>query len=606
MLHLTTFGPVTLTERGKGALPLPRKALLCAAYLATEQNIDPSREHLAAILWPGDGSTARLNLRKMIERVRQCETEGWLNPFEISPSTMRVSDSVQTDFSTFAANLEPLQKLRAVKSLIERPFLDIVGAPAPLAGWIERRRRDYWWQFREILVGSAPHAAEKSDWLVVREGGKLLLENDPSDEVVAEILFSAHQRISGNSGSVRLHAEPRHETVQQLGAPAAPFRAQPDLPRLVLLPPTLHGNVDAGVASALIEDITIGLCALRSAAVVAPYTAAKIREHSDKLAQLETHSISYVVDTRISEEGLFAQMVFLPADAVLWAERFPLGGSSLVSRRKDVAGLIVSAISGHLGKSVGQLDEFRTQPEVYRSYLFSIQHLNTYTLPGMRRARSAFKETLKLRSDFAPALSGLSRTFSWEWVLTARGDDELLVQAEALARQAVAASPDLATAHRDLGLSLLYRGDVDASLRSFHEAEQLSPHLADALCGYADALVHASRPDDGLRKIIKAISLNPMPPDDYRWIAAGASYFLGNFSGAISHIESMEDGSSARRLLAASYAMAGDMQRARMHRRKAQELNPLFELEKWLSILPVREQWQKDLYREGLMKAGFQ
>lgn len=597
---------MTMIESGKGVLPLPRKALLCAAYLAAEQNLDTSREHLAAILWPGDGGTARINLRKMIERVRQCEADGWLNPFEISPSCVRVSDHVQADFSAFASDVDPLQKMRAVKPLVERPFLEIAGAPAPFAAWIERRRQNYWWQFREILVGSARHAAEKTDWLIVREGGKLLLEHDPSDEVVAEILFGAHQRISGNTGSVRPHAEPRHQAIEHLNAATTSIAAQPDLPRLVLLPPTLYDNVDPGVASALIEDITIGLCALRSAAVVAPYTAAKIREHSDKLAQLETHSISYVVDTRISEEGLFAQMVFLPADAVLWAERFPLGGSSLVSRRKEVAGLIVSAISDHLGRSVGQLGEFRTQPEVYRSYLFSIQHLNTYTLPGMRRARSAFKETLKLSGDFAPALAGLSRTFSWEWVLTARGDDELLVKAEALARQAVAASPDLATAHRDLGLSLLYRGDVDASLQSFQEAEELSPHFADALCGYADALVHASRPDEGLKKIIKAISLNPETPDDYRWIAAGASYFLGNFADAISHIESMADGSSARRLLAASYAMAGDMPRARMHRRKAQELNPLFELEKWLSILPVREKWQKDLYREGLMKAGFQ
>jgi DNA-binding SARP family transcriptional activator/TolB-like protein len=605
-LQLTTFGPLALTEHGKGDLPLPRKALLCAAYLAANHNLDPSREHLATILWPGDPGTARLNLRKMIERVRQCEAQGWQNPFEISASALRVSGNVKADFDAFTTDLDSIEKLRATRQLIERPFLNVAGLSGTLLAWIERQKQDYWWQFREIFVEATSHATQRSDWMTVREGGKLLLEYDPADEAVAQILLEAHQQVTGNAEAVRLQAQPRRQMVALIPQDTSLIVAQSELPRIVLLPPTLGDNAHSGIATALIDDITIGLCSLRNAAVVAPYTAARIREHVDKLGQLETHSISYVVDTKISEEGLFAQMVFLPADAVLWAERFPLTGGSLVSRRKEVAGLIVAAISDHLGKSVGQLSEYRTQPEVYRSYLVSTQHLNTYTLPGMRRARNALKDTLKLRGDFAPALAGLSRTFSWEWVLTARGDSELLVQAEALARQAVSVSPDLAAAHRDLGLSLLYRGDVDESLQSFHEAERLSPHFADALCGYADALVHASKPAEGLEKIIKAMSLNPESPDDYRWIAAGASFFLGNFMDAVSHIESMADGSSARRLLAASYAMAGDMGRARMHRRKAQELNPSFEVEKWLSILPVREKWQKDVYREGLLKAGFQ
>ncbi|EUB99728.1 Tetratricopeptide TPR_2 repeat-containing protein [Rhizobium sp. CF080] len=323
------------------------------------------------------------------------------------------------------------------------------------------------------------------------------------------------------------------------------------------------------------------------------------------MAQLERHSISYVLDTNISGEGLFVQMIFLPSDSVLWAERFRLKASSLASHRRQVAQMIVMAISGHLQRTEIVLADYRAHPEVYRSYLSSAQHLNKFTLPDVRRARNAFRETLRMRGDFAPALAGLSRTYSWEWVLTARGENELLVQAEETARKAVALEPELASAHRELGLSRLYLGDVDGSLEAFDRAEGLSPHLADAICGYADALVHASKPADGLAKISNAIRLNPICPDDYFWIAAGASYFLGEFHQAISYIDRMGDSSSARRLLAASYAMAGDTAKARAHRRKAQELNPQFDLDKWLSVLPVKEQWQKELYREGLLKAGF-
>jgi tetratricopeptide (TPR) repeat protein len=451
---------------------------------------------------------------------------------------------------------------------------------------------------------AAAAAQDRQDLPLIKEVAKQLLERHPDDMAVQEVLVETHRRQGGTTP--RLPALPgRPELAALTDAAIPPVQVMSELPRLVLLAPTGIDDRASYPAHALLEDITISLCSLRTVAVVAPYTAERIRSHPDKLAQLETHAISYVIDTRLGPDGLFVQMIFLPSDSLLWAERFHLDPNLLVSHRKQVAQMVVEAINHHLRRSEAILADYRAQPEVYRSYLASSQHLNKFTLPDVRRARNAFRETLKMRSDFAPALAGLSRTYSWEWVLTARGDGELLRQAEQVAQRAVTLEPELASAHRELALSKLYIGDVDHSLEAFDRAEQLSPHLADAVCGYADALVHASKPSEGLAKIEKAMALNPICPDDYFWIAAGASYFLGRFDAAIGYIERMEDPSSARRLLAASHAMAGDMAKARIHRRKAQELNPHFDVDKWLSVLPVREQWQKDVYREGLLKAGF-
>ncbi|RYE56224.1 MAG: hypothetical protein EOP18_04675 [Rhizobiaceae bacterium] len=190
-------------------------------------------------------------------------------------------------------------------------------------------------------------------------------------------------------------------------------------------------------------------------------------------------------------------------------------------------------------------------------------------------------------------------------MLTARGDRSLLSQAEASARLAIKGNSELSSAYRELGVAKLYLGDVDESLEALDRAELLSPHFADAIYSYADTLVHASRPSEGLAKIEKAISLNPLAPDDYFWSAAGAAYFLGRFQEAIGYIDRMASPDSAHRLAAASWAMLGNTRKARIHRRKVYELNPHFDLELWLSILPVKEQWQKDFYREGLLRAGF-
>lgn len=65
------------------------------------------------------------------------------------------------------------------------------------------------------------------------------------------------------------------------------------------------------------------------------------------------------------------------------------------------------------------------------------------------------------------------------------------------------------------------------------------------------------------------------------------------------------DKSLTNRLSAACWAMLGDIRKARSFVRKARQSNPDFDVDKWLSVIAMKEQWQKDLYREGLRKAGF-
>ncbi|MGO8654724.1 adenylate cyclase, partial [Rhizobium ruizarguesonis] len=61
----------------------------------------------------------------------------------------------------------------------------------------------------------------------------------------------------------------------------------------------------------------------------------------------------------------------------------------------------------------------------------------------------------------------------------------------------------------------------------------------------------------------------------------------------------------ADRLSAACWAMLGDMKNARLYMRKVREIYPDFDVDKWLSVVPFKEQWQKEQYREALRRAGF-
>jgi tetratricopeptide (TPR) repeat protein len=278
---------------------------------------------------------------------------------------------------------------------------------------------------------------------------------------------------------------------------------------------------------------------------------------------------------------------------------------TLPTQRRLIAQRLADAVSGQLKRNESIRLRNEAEPQAYHSYLVGAGLLTKLSLPDIRRARKSFKRALHFSPDYAPAFTGLSRTFTSEWLLTAQGDPDLLQLAEDQALRAIERDSESAAGHRELGVTKLYQGAVDDSVAALNLAESLSPHYADVIYSHADTLVHASRPQDALEKIRKAISLNPIAPDAYLWCAAGASYFLERYEEALAYVDRMKDKAPAYRIAAASCAMIGDRKRAQFYRQRAELLNPAFEVEKWLALVPFKEQWQKELYRDGLFKAGF-
>ncbi|WP_348648892.1 hypothetical protein [Rhizobium sp. P38BS-XIX] len=468
----------------------------------------------------------------------------------------------------------------------------------------------------------------------IKEAALLLFEAEPQDESIHAILLKVFDAEDGRDQLKRLF-ERRKDLVSSWPAklpasPRAPManaadhslgNASPEhetahsvlrIPRVALLPPGNDSSDAAAamVASSLIEDITLGFCALNSLRVIAPYSAMQIsRQSENQLALLQRYDINYVLDTRLSghqdDLSLFSQLIYLSNSEVVWAERFNFRKMDLARNKRDISRHIVLEVAGQVEQHELTRTYFEQNPAAYHQYLVGQQHLHRLTLPNMRRARKEMKAALRESADFAPALSAIARTYSKEWLLTARGDIELLKSAEAFASQAIAIRDDLADGYRELGVAKVLQGAIDESVEALELAETLSPHYADVIADHADTLTHCSRPQLALEKITHAMELNPLSPDSYLWTAAGASYALGQFGQTVDYIEKMADSSLADRLSAASWAMLGDSEKARFFVRRTRETNPDFDVDRWLAIVPVKEQWHKDMYREGLKKAGF-
>ncbi|MEZ2126155.1 MULTISPECIES: hypothetical protein [unclassified Sinorhizobium] len=526
--------------------------------------------------------------------------------------------------NTYASDMDNLQPIEKVAPLelflqiagtLESDFLvDMTFESQGLASWVEHQREGHLLLLRDALlkVNDLDEPAHKTTF---KSAALKILDRYPADEAVRE----AFTKVYGDLGSIRRRAAaaiPKRVPAAALSTlspsvevPASINDVTDRPPRIVLLPPAASTHPAAIYATALIEDVTVGLCAFRSVSVLAPYTAAQISQRTDKPLAYERYSISYVLDTRLMEEGsgcsLFAQLIFFGSDEIIWAERFDVSDASLMHSRRELAIRIASAISDQIIGNEFQRIFFEENGTAYRNFLLGQHTLNRLDLPQVRRARKHFREALRENGHFAPALSGVARSFFFEWLLTARGDSELLTTAEQHAKDAIAANTSLAAGYRELGVVKLYQRRYDESIEFLQQAESLSPHYANVIASHADTLVQASRPGEGLEKIKLALDLNPLAPDEYFWTAAGASYSLGEYEQALGYIDQMKDKLPADRLAAASWGMLGNTRKAKQFVSRTFEVHPGFDLEKWMAIVPFKEDWQKKHYFEGLRKAGF-
>ncbi|KXG86076.1 hypothetical protein [Agrobacterium bohemicum] len=648
---LQTFGQLQLLGPQSEAVPFPEKGLLILAYLLTAPEGSAHRATLAQFLW-GDVNkeVSLVNLRSTISRIKSRQDELGAEFLSFTGSAISLGQTtVASDLLTLHKQEleEPLIWLGRLVTLFNRTFLASINCQSrEFDVWLIQRKIYHSALLKGLLKETSQSATTPKEEEIIKNAAILIFHTEPENPDTLKFLvqiFNAEEEVEyfrkyleqrkqslsrgleylgANSGRGPAETVAKKEGSEQLSAwdssiPEPLSQSEQTLrsavPRLALLPPTnVHRDpVVAMVASSLIEDITIGFCALNSLEIIAPHTALRIGKTSENKPDVfERYDITYVLDTRLSgvdsdDLSLFVQLTYVNNSEIVWAERYKLESLNLIDRRRDLLRQITLSVAGRIESHQITRPYFERSAAAYHRYLIGRHYLNRLTLQNLRRSRKELKGALQEDANFAPALSAMARTYSKEWLLTARGDMDLLQTAAEYATRAIEARRDFADGYRELGVTKLLMGEMEESAQTLEVAETLSPHYADIIADHADTLNHLSRPDLALQKLERAMELNPLGPDSYLWTAAGASYSLGKFNDALGYIDRMVDGDLADRLSAASWAMLGDKKKSRFFVRRALEANPQFDIDKWLAIVPFKEQWQKDIYREGLKKAGF-
>ncbi|MEO9788121.1 MAG: tetratricopeptide repeat protein [Aurantimonas coralicida] len=383
---------------------------------------------------------------------------------------------------------------------------------------------------------------------------------------------------------------------------------------VVILPFKFDGEpgTENWLANGLTEDITTNLSRFHNLFVIARNSAFVYREQ--EISPLEAghrFQVRYVIYGTVRRSGkrlrITVQLVDAIRDRTIWGEQYNRNLDDIFDIQDEINRTVVAAIAVQIEAS--ERERLRSvPPSDLRAYGFVLQgqqHSLQYRREENLIARRLYDAALQADPQYARALAAKSRTLNLDWRYK-WGDETTgaLDEALNLALSATLSDETDARGFGELGYAHLYRKEHDASISAYRRALLLNPNDADLMSDMADALAHSGRAEEAITLLEKAMQLNPFFPDQYLWHLGGAYYKLHRYDEVLQTIQSMQNPTEGRRLLAASYAQMGRLDEARSEAEMVLQAHPGFLVEHWARVLPDRLQSDVEHFVDGMQKAG--
>jgi DNA-binding SARP family transcriptional activator len=609
----------------------PHKGFQLVAYLALAPSRRATRRVLADLLWDSpDDAVALGNLRQLLRRVRGTPEIDALLDSDADAIWLRTEHIGAVDLGAFLELMAARdhEAILAALALYGELLAGVAETSAAFAEWLREARRTT----REMCFAGASSALMEltrfgnaaPDQLHAIERRLLAIERDR--EASYRVLIEAYGRNGMKDDAVRLYATLQSVLRVELDATVssqtrAVFRrasagipgltamtARPDfdLVRVAFLPlKVLSGRSDEDLVRALFDDVANNLARYRTLTVLAVHSSFRRRPIPQEARNLaldaDYHVSGFVLPDGVS---LSMRMLEVRTGKIIWAADYSISPAELALTfrllSQQVAGTLADALEHR--RIVSSTPD--AAPNAYHWFLEGKMQLARVGLPELRRARQAFQRALDEQRHYAAAHARLAQTLYLEWLLLGGSDPQILVAARAAADEAIAADKGGADGYWMRGVVSLYQRDFDASAEHFAIAESLSPHSADLLVQYADALSHLGRPAEGWQRFERALQLNPMPPDHYWWAGASIAFVDERYDAVVALCARMDSDAPAMRLLASAHALLGNIAEAGRYGRLVRETYPGHSRETIARLVPSTDQAALSRFMEGLRLAG--
>jgi TolB-like protein/DNA-binding winged helix-turn-helix (wHTH) protein/Flp pilus assembly protein TadD len=273
-------------------------------------------------------------------------------------------------------------------------------------------------------------------------------------------------------------------------------------------------------ADGMTDELITHLGQIGAIRVISRTSAMTYKNVRKPLAEIARElNVDAVVEGSVLRSGervrIDAQLIQVPADRQIWAERYEGDFRDTLALQSRVARSIAQQIRAtlNLREQVALEKSKVVNPEAYEAYLKGRYFWNKRTGDGLRTAVEYFNHAIQTDPTYAEAYSGLADTYalSGDWEYGVLSPQDAFRKAKAAATKALALDDSLGEAHTSLAFALdLYGWDWETAEKEYKLAIKLSPGYATAHLWYAWHLILVGRDSEGLFELRKAESLDPL------------------------------------------------------------------------------------------------
>jgi len=389
----------------------------------------------------------------------------------------------------------------------------------------------------------------------------------------------------------------------------------PEKPSIAVLPfVNLSGDPEQEYfADAIGENITTELSRFEHLFVIARHSAFVYKGSKKKTKQISQElGVRYLLEGSVQSSDdqvrIIAQLIDAISGEYVWTEKFDRNLSNIFEIQDEIAMTVVATLAEKIWQVSAKaltkkpLSNFKA----WDYYLRGRANYIKWNKSDNEKARTLFKKALELDPDLSMAYIWLAWTYYIDWRLWGF-EPEDLYQAEVWTNKAVAFGENNSEMQFLLSRIAIARARYQAALAHMERAIELNPNDAEIIANYGLLLIYVSRSEESIPLFKKAMRLNPHYRSGWDTFLGFGYYYTRRYNEAVEVIiRKRKLNISDHRLLAASYAQLGRLEKARMHVNEILKINPqnsLSEVRTYSQKL-FKNETDIEHYIEGLRKAG--
>ncbi len=333
------------------------------------------------------------------------------------------------------------------------------------------------------------------------------------------------------------------------------------------------------------EDIITELSRFRELLVIARNSsfqfrgkATDVREIARKLnAQFIVEGSVRTIGSRVRITG---QLIDPENDAHVWADHYDREMTDIFAIQNEISQAIAVHVAGYSKGVLAKRARERptTSLSAYDHYLRGVDSYSHETAEALESCRCCFERATELDPNFARAWGYLAY-MTMRGVINGWRPESDQDKALSYARRAAQIDPYDYYNHWDVAFVLWNRGSFPQAIERYRRALSLNANDADLLAEFGDTLVYAGEPEEGIALMRRAMAINPLCPDWYRWNMAFALFMIDDFEGSLSEsAQILTPHSNVQLIAAASHAMLDQRDQARRLLHEFMSENPDYTL----------------------------